>query len=371
VFTHHLSRAGQPSELRSLFQGIIVHNPGPDPAAVEVLQGASYLTRPDALFGMLPAYQEDFVGNVYAGPGSRVMNDVLRGRRQGGLPLVLTIPPGQSRMLMSLPIPAGLVVPTSNGRSTLVRMRSSAPIYIADLAMFAPRNLDGTERAPTMDEWQALLNQGSLSGPRDLVPTPDSSSSSDRVIYGRVAGISKGSKWEAQLTDGPKSNDLTIPAKGRAFSYGISTLAHGTFGTGQIQSAPMLARYNDTAYRANGNYGVHYSLTLPLRNNTRQTQTVGILLETPLKQDRTKNELLFLVPPEPRIFFRGIVRLRYKDDEGVERTRFIHVVQRRGEQGEAMITLKMAPGENRPIGVDLLYPPDATPPQILTVTTFE
>jgi Protein of unknown function (DUF3370) len=370
VFTHHLSRASQPSQLRSLFQGLLVHNPGPDPAAIEVLQGASYLTRPDALFLPMPAYQEDFAGNVYAGPGSRVMNDVLRGRRQGSLPFFLTIPPGQSRMLMSLPIPAGLVVPTSNGRSTLIRMRSSAPVYIADLALFAPRSSDGSERAPTMEEWWAVLNQGTLAGPRDLAPTPPGTSA-DRIIYGRVAGVAKGSQWQAQLTDSAKSPDLTIPAKGRAFSYGISTLAQGSFGTGQIQSAPMVARYGDTAYLANGNYGVQYSLTLPLRNNTRQAQTVGLLLETPLKQDRTKNELLFLVPPEPKIFFRGVVRFRYKDDAGTEQTRFIHVVQHRGEQGEAMITLKMPPGERRSVQVDLLYPPDATPPQILTVTTFE
>jgi hypothetical protein len=44
-------------------------------------------------------------------------------------------------------------------------------------------------------------------------------------------------------------------------------------------------------------------------------------------------------------------------------------VQRRGQQGEALVTLTMPPGDRRTVQVDLVYPPDATPPQILTVKT--
>ncbi|KAM3091097.1 DUF3370 domain-containing protein [Phormidesmis sp. 146-35] len=369
LFSHHISKASNPSETRSLFQGILLHNPGLQPVTVEILQAATYLTRPDALFVNLPPYIEDPLGTVYAGPGGRVVNDILRGRKQGNWTRSLVIPPRQSQMLMNLPIPAGSVTPTSNGRSTLMRLSSSHSIYVASLAMFAPRNPNGTERIPTLEEWQNLLDTGGLAGPRDRSPTPPSEKT-DRIIYGRVAGVAQGSQWQAKLTDSPRSDRLTIPRKGRAISYGLSTLPQGTFGTGQVQSAPMLVRYPDTAYLANGNYGIQYNLTLPLHNDTKQTKTVALVVETPVKQDKGRDGLLFFTAPEPQIFFRGTVRLRYADDQGTPQIRYIHLVQRRGQQGEPLVTLTLKGGTQRSVEVDFLYPPDATPPQILTIKTL-
>ncbi len=370
-FSHHISRARNAGETRSLFQGVIVYNPTLETVKLEVLQGASYLTRPDAIFIDLPPYKEDPLGTVFSGPGSRVVNDILRGRRQGiWLPL-MEIPPGTARMLMNLPIPAGTVTPTSNGRSTLLRLWSSGPLYVANLAMYAPPNGNGGERPPTLEEWQDLLVRGNLSGPRDVPPTPVAQVGNfARITYGRVAGVAIGSQWQANLTDNPKVDYLTIPSPGRAFSYGLSTLYRGTFGTAQIQSARMAVRYPDTAYQANGNYGIQYSLTLPLLNPSRQTQSVAILMQTPLKDDARAAGLLFAQPPEQRVFFRGPVRLRYTDDEGLPRTRFVHLVQMRGQEGEPLITLNMRPGDRRLVQVDFLYPPDSTPPQVLTVQTL-
>ena len=367
IFAHHISRATNPNQTRSLFQGIVVYNPNDRPVQIDISQAATYLTRPDALFIDLPAYVEDPLGTVFAGPGSRVVNDILRGRRQGNLPTVMVIPPKQAQMLMNLPIPAGTVTPTSNSRSTLMRLFSNAPVYVATLAMFAPLNPNRTERVPTIEEWLNLLVNTGVAGPRDIPPSPPNSKSTN-IAYGRVAGVSKGSEWKTQITDDRKDY-LSIPSPGRAFSYGLSTLEQGTFATGQIQSAPMLVRYPDTAYLANGNYATHYSLTLPLRNTTRQTQTISLSIETPIKQDRSRNELVFLSPPDPRIFFRGTVRLRYLDDRSVPQTRFIHLVQRRGQKGNPLLNLMLPPGATRSVEVDFLYPPDATPPQVLTVRT--
>lgn len=371
VFTHHIAKAKTSDETRTLFQGVLLYNPSTQPVTVEVLQGASYLTRPDALFVNLPSYVEDPVGNVYAGPGSRAMNDVLRGRRQGIWPAVIVIPPGQSQMLMNLPIPVGSVTPSSNGRSTLLRMWSSGPVYMANLAMFAPLNPNKTERIPTLEEWQALLVRSGLSGPRDIPPTPfEQQENYSKLIYGRVAGVALGSEWKANLTDNPKVNYLTIPRRGRAFSYGLSTLKRGTFGTGQVQSAKMLARYPDTAYQANGNYGIQYSLTLPLYNSTKERQTVTLSIQTPIKEDKIKGGLLFVKPLLERVFFRGTVRIRYTNDQGSPQTRFVHVTQQQGQEGEPLVTLAMKPGDRRLVQVDLLYPPDSTPPQVLTVKTL-
>lgn len=371
VFSHHISQARTAAETRSMIQGIVMYNPGKEPVRVEILQAASYLTRPDALFIDLPDYVDNTRGDVFSGPGSRVMNDILRGRRQGNWLPLMTIPPGHVQMLMNLPLPAGTITPTSNTRSTYMRLWSSGKVYLANMAMYAPRNPNGTERFPTLEEWQRLLINGNLSGPRDLRPTPITGRKATQdVIYGRVAGVSIGSEWQAQITDKPGSGSLTIPKPGKAISYGISTLYDGTLGTGQIQTARLAVRYPDTAYEAHGNYGVRYNLSLPLHNKTSQTQTVTVSLETPIKVDEPRSELLFFDRPERRIFFRGTVRVRYKSDSGAPVTQYIHVVKRRGQMGQPLMTLRMPPGDRRFVHVELIYPPDATPPQVLTVQTL-
>lgn len=370
IFAHHVAKAPTPEDLRTLYLGVILHNPGQKPVTVDILQAASYLSQPDAPFIPLPPQVDNRGGTVFAGPGSRVMHDILRGLRQADFPSQLVIPPGESRMVMNLPIPVRTLDPPLNGRSTLMRLRSDGVVYAASLAQYAPVDGDGNERAPRLEEWQQVLAQGELAGPRDRSPTPPDTTTG-QIIYGRVSGVAQGSRWQTQLTDSPTRQFLTIPKPGQAFSYGLSTLPGGRLGTGQSQSARMLVRYPDTAYFAHGNYGVQYSLTLPLVNTTDQTQRVTLALQTPLKQDQIQDGLRFLEPPAQQVFFRGTVRVRYTDDRGLPQTRSVHLVQRRGQQGEPLVTLTMPPANQRLVQVDFLYPPDATPPQVLTVKTLD
>ncbi len=396
IFAHHIARAKTPEEARTLFFGILVHNPSNQPVTVRVLQSATYLAKPHAPYIKLPDYQDDPHGTVYAGPGSRIVNDVLRGRRQGSFPSSLSIPPRQSRMLLNLPIPVGKRVPSSNTRSTLARLSSNGPVYVASLAMFAPldfievetkapepadgnESMDGTkeiktiERPPTLREWQELLVRGNLAGPRDRRPTPPDAPLNrffpNWYLYGRVAGVARGSQWNGKATDGPTVDHLTIPQPGQAFSYGVSTLPRGTLGTGQVQSAEMLARYPDTAYQAHGNYGIQYSLELPLYNPSNQSRRVSIVLQTPVKEDQPRDGLRFLVPPENRVFYRGTIRIRYTDAYNATRKRYVHVVQKRGQQGKPLVEIDLRPRDRKLVEVDFLYPPDSTPPQILTIRT--
>jgi len=184
-----------------------------------------------------------------------------------------------------------------------------------------------------------------------------------------VAGVSQGSQWTALATDSDRVDHVTIPKPGQEFSYVISTVEHNTFGTEQVQSAPMLVRYPDTAYRANGNYGVLYNISLPLYNNTDTTQTVNIMLQTPLQDEQLEDGLRFRLPPTEKIFFRGTIRLSYTNDFGIPQTRYVHVVQQRGQEGEPLVRLRLPKGGQRLVDVQLIYPPDATPPQVLTVQT--
>jgi hypothetical protein len=371
LFSHHIARAIEtPDNLRTLYLGVIVYNPSRKPVTVDVLQAASYLSQPDAPFIELAPLLDNQLGNVYAGPGDRTMNDVLRGRRESGWPAQLVIPPKQSRMLMNHPIPVRTLTPPLNGRSTLARLRSDGSVYMAELAMFAKTNPDGSERAPTLEEWQALLVTGNLAGPREVAPSPP-----DNLIgpemYGRVAAVAQGSVWRAQVTD-PGSLYLAIPQRGQTFSYGLSTLLMGRMGTGQDESAKLLVRYPSTAYEAHGNYGIEYNLTLPLLNNTGEPQTVDVLFQTPIKEDKlSKPGLRFRQPPYPSVFFRGTVRIRYNDDHGLPQTKYWHLSQRSGQMGEPLAQLKMPPGTQRLVQVDFLYPPDASPPQMLTIQTLD
>jgi hypothetical protein len=371
-FSHHIARP--PAGRRTIYQGAIVYNPSDRLIKVRVLQAGSYLSAPDAPFVELPAQVEDRWGRVYSGPGSRLMGDILRGANNNNFPTQILIPPGESRMLFSLPIAA------SSARSTFMRLESDGPVYMANLAMYEvpgalnqdPKTKSSTarplnsSRRPTLGEWQQLLSEGSLVVPRDRPPTPLDDPTVIKTIYGRVAGVSVGSEWIGTLVDSG-TTELGIPNKGQAFSYPLSTVNEGTQGTHQVQSAPLLVRYPDTAFLAHGNYAVHYNLTLPLVNKTDRRQTVAISLQTPLKQDEYNDRLFFVERPIGQIFFRGTVRIEYEDDRGLPERRYFHLVQRQGQQGKPMITINMLPGESREVNIDLLYPPDATPPQVLTV----
>lgn len=369
LFSHHIARAIEtPDDLRTLYLGVIVYNPGSHPVTVDVLQAASYLSQPDAPFINLPPMQDNLLGNIYAGPGDRVTHSVLRLGRQEGWPAQLVIPPKGSRMLMNHPIPVRPLNPPLNGRSTLLRLRSNSPVYMANLAMFAKSNSDGSERAPTLEEWQTLLENGDFAGPREKAPSPPDNLTGSE-IYGRVAAVAQGSRWQAQVTNSG-SLYLAIPQPGQAYSYGLSTLLAGKMGTGQNQSSKLLVRYKGTAYEAHGNYGIEYNLILPLVNNTDAPQTVNVLFQTPIKEDKlSKPGLRFYEPPSPSVFFRGTVRIRYNDDRGLPITKYWHLVQRRGQMGQSLAQLRMPPGVKRLVQVDFLYPPDATPPQMLTIQT--
>ena len=227
------------------------------------------------------------------------------------------------------------------------------------------------EQPPSLEDWIQLLKTGDLIEPRDRVPTPiPIESGQGQVIYGRVAGVAIGSEWVGLVADSGESI-LAVPAPGTAISYPISSLYRGTLGTGQIQSANLAVRYPDTAYQSHGNYGVTYRLVIPLKNTSNRPRTVAISLETPLKEDVLSQQgLRFFVNPPERIFYRGTVRVRYRDASQRLISRYIHLVMRRGQLGEPLVTLDLAPGEEERINVDLLYPADSTPPQVLTIETL-
>jgi hypothetical protein len=187
-------------------------------------------------------------------------------------------------------------------------------------------------------------------------------------VYGRVAGIARGTIWRCDITGG--ANQTTLPiAPGEIISYPLSTVTGGTMGTDQVQSAPMVVRYPDTAYEAHGNYGILYDLTLPITNASDQPARVSVTLQSPIKNASTASQLTFYETPPEHVFFRGSVRFQFIDDNGKHQDQYIHLVEKQGMQMPPLITLTLGPHEIRSVEVSFLYPPDATPPQVLTLSS--
>ncbi|NCJ08326.1 DUF3370 family protein [Synechococcales cyanobacterium C] len=366
IFAHHVSRSRITERQGPLYMAIVLHNPTSRPIRLLTLQATSYLND-QAPFIDLPAHADNRSGRVYSGPGSRAMSDVLRRQRQSGWDVGVTLEPGQSHLLVNLPI----AEQSGTARSTWMRLYSNGKLYAASLAKFARPDGRGGFQAPQLSDWLALLANGDLAQPRDRAPTPLNANQGE-FIYGRVAGISQGSEWQAKITDADDSSHLNIPQPGEGIAYVINSLDRGTLGTGQVQSAEMLARYPDTAYRAHGNYAVKYDLEVPLHNPHAHPRQVTLALQTPIKEDRlSQGGLRFLTTTDGPIFFRGTVRVRYTDAQGQEQQRYVHLVQRRGQMAEPLLTLTLPPQQTQPVRVELLYPPDATPPQVLTIRTLD
>lgn len=361
VFSHHVTRRWSKRGKRSLYHGILLHNPTSQPARVKILQATSYLSSAHAPFVRLASQVADPNGNVFSGPGSRITNVILRGKSQPGWKSGVVIPPRQSYMLVNRPIPP------SNSRTTWMKLWTDGQLYAASMAKHGTPWHSG----PSLASWKLLLAKGDLISPRDKAPSPLDFKGL-KFIYGRVAGVSKGGEWRGTVTDSPGSKTLKIPKSGEAFSYVVSSLHRGTLGTGQVQSAPMLARYGDTAYLSHGNYGLKYNLDLPLRNETKRSQTVTIALQSPIKEDQlSRKGLRFRKSPSGPPCFRGAIKLSFsKDDRSISQQKYFHLVQRCGQRGEPLVTLPIDPKETKQVKVELLYPPDSTPPQVLTIRTL-
>ena len=188
-------------------------------------------------------------------------------------------------------------------------------------------------------------------------------------MYSRVSGVQIGSIWNGTITDPGKPY---LSASRAPISWPIASLDRGSLGTSQVQTAELKAFYPGTAWAAHGNYGVEYDLSIPLRNDTTKPVTLQLALESPLKGDAAAGGLRFHSSPGNRpVMFRGTVEVTGLDGASpgsrpVGRRSF-HLVQRAGEPSPAFGTISLAPGSSRQLQVRLIYPADATPPQVLSL----
>jgi hypothetical protein len=366
LFSHHVY-AGKPETLAStLWLAVVAAPRGERPVQLRLLAGATALSQavdgkePQAPFLPLPPLMPQGLTPVWSGPGSRVATELLLrlplSRREW--PERWTLQPGVLTPLLVLPLPVKGLDPLLNGRNLQVRFNSDGPVDLATLAAFGP---EGTPPPPEV--WARIL-AGGLS-PREHAPTPRGAPG--RIVYSRVSGVQRGATWTGLLTD---PGQATLSASRAPISWPISSLERGTLGTGQVQTAELSALYPGTAWAAHGNYGVTYALTLPLRNDTRRPLRLVLALESPVKTEGAAGGLKFLgAPAAGPVMFRGTVEASGLDGPGgrpAGRQSF-HLVLRAGQEGPPLGTVTLAPGATRQLQVRLIYPADATPPQVLSL----
>jgi len=362
LFSHHVY-AGRPETVDStLWLGVVAAPSGPRPVRLQLISGSTALSQAtdpkqaDAPFLPLPALVPHDGTSAFSGPGSRVAAELLQQRRSPEIPAQWQLPAGELTTLVALPIPVRGLDPLLNGRNLQLRLVSDGPVQVATLAAF------GGDQPPSDATWLELL-RGGLS-PKEHQPTPRGAKG--RIIYSRVSGVQLGSRWTGTLTD-PGSPVLSV--RSAPVSWPIAGLELGTLGTGQVQTAELDPFYPGTAWAAHGNYGVEYDLRLPLRNDSDQLSVLSLALESPRKTDKPLGGLSFNATEARPVMFRGTVEVSGLDDPQGRRMgrRWFHLVQRQGQQGPELGRVRLQPGERRELRVRLVYPADATPPQVLTL----
>src|SRR5215471_3025414 len=164
IFSHHINNRVGAGDEKTLHLALLVFNPGKEKTVVTTSAAASYLSQPDAPFVALSACAENPRGEIFAGPGDRVMCDILQGKHQRGWPARFVLKPGQGRVFADKPIPVKGLIPPINGRSTLIELHCDHPVFVAELAAFAPAGDDGKERGLTEQEWWHMLSESGLAG---------------------------------------------------------------------------------------------------------------------------------------------------------------------------------------------------------------
>lgn len=367
LFSHHVY-AGRPESLDSTLWLAVLAAPrdlrAAAPLRLRLLSGATSLSQATApgqsaapFLPLPPLLAQQFTQPVWSGPGSRVATELLSRSRSPELPADWTLAPGRLTPLVVLPLPVRGLDPLLNGRNLQLRFDSDGPVDLAVLAAFGPNG-----SPPDGAVWSRIL-EGGLS-PKEHAPSPRGAAGP--IIYSRVSGVQSGSTWRGRFA---AAGGGPLPASLAPISWPIASLAKGTLGTGQVQTAELKAAYPDTAWAAHGNYGVTYELSLPLRNDTAAPLTLQLALESPLKHDQPLGGLRFRLTPSPSVVFRGTVEVAGLDgpDGRPEGRQAFHLVQRAGQQGPALGSVRLAPGQERRLEVRLIYPADATPPQVLSL----
>jgi hypothetical protein len=336
MFTHHQNRSS-----RDLYQAVVLFNASDRPVGVEAFESAAAITRDAPYRDHGPDPVPDPLNQRASGPGDRIAGDILRGKR------VITeqkmvLAPGELRIVHTLRLP-----PSNEGTSAF-RFRSDGPVHAAVVL---------EDAQPSAGDVANRLRSGQLlaRNPEDKPPTPPGSNAP--FVFGRVAGVQEGAKWQGTITT-PGAVDYLIDDQDNQEAFILVGKRTNTLNTGQDHAAPLLTRYPDASYAAHGNYGVTYDLSIPLRNTSARERTVQLFMDSP------GGPL-----PVSRVF-RGSIGIDITDSLGNTDTQWVHVSQVAGEVPNTPLTrITLRPGETQNVRIRIAYPANATPPHALRIAS--
>lgn len=356
LFIHHVARTAILSQAR-IWLAVVADNPSQDRLNLELKRGNLFRTWPEAPFLPLTGIRNNSEAKHFSGPGDRLALASLRGENLLGPRSFLL--PGKSRqtlLLEAIPTNPLWVLQQDNALSALLEFSCAQPVHLSVLAWVSA---DG--QPPRTQDLDHLLETGQAAGPAEAPVTeynPSQAPSGGSFRYGRVAGLSQGAVWNSELNP--------LPEKiGEKIGFPLSSVYLKRLSTSQNQSATLIARVPGTAIQSHGNYGVHYQLKAHLHNPDAEARRYAVYLHHPLQIRISLTEdpvALFRLVPDASVTFRGSLRLRWDSEEY-----WLHQVLHSGEAAPALKILELPAGENRSLQLDLVYPPDATPPQLLEI----
>lgn len=374
VFMHHINKQNMFTPL-PLRLRLCAYNPGAKPAQIVIEERATYLSQPDSPFKQMPPLMEilpdtsagdsdQFQSAPYAGPGDRVTWEFLKGVRPAANSAdekkspwqTVTVPPHTYSLVDQVSVPVRMATdvlkPPLNGRSYLAYMKSDRPVYLYLISDYKGEDDGDVSKPLSMD----------LVRPRESRAKMPSFPGDKNVVYGRVSGVSKGLSFVSH-DDVKLKKDTAL-----TLGYPVSSLARGTFGTKKIQAAPLLRRYFDSAFASHGNYCLSYKMHFKCQNSDSRVRSVSLRLACPVKEDKAgQKEVTFLNPADKAVWYRGTVRVGITGEDNQKVDRYFHLVLHKGEKPEPMLSFEIDPYAHKEVEVDLFYPPDATPPQLLMI----
>lgn len=360
LFLHHVARTPPLSSSR-LYLAVVASNPSDNAATLTLKQGAYFRTWPEAPFYALSGIQNNDQGQIFAGAGDRLSLAWVRGENTV-TPREIQIAAGGHQVIFVEAVPTNplWVLQQDNALSGLFLYQSEAPLYLSTLAWVSQNG-----EAPTDKALLNMLDAGLAAGPEEPPATAyEADKPPPRGVfrYGRVAGIGKGTRWNGQL------NPLPVEV-GERVGFPIASLFLKRLGTQQNQSAPLHKRVSDTAVESHGNYGVTYQLEAQLNNPDTRPRRYAIYLHNPLEVRRDPEiphqaEAIFQLSRSAAVRFRGSVKLRWQTNTQSEEN-LMHQILHEGEEAGALKVFELPAQSSGTLRLELVYPPDSTPPQLL------
>ena len=260
------------------------------------------------------------------------------------------------------------------------------PTFPLGLGIIGERNavsawLDFSASAPVKMRWVALKTPGSMAdikeyqeaakekaGPAELPATeydPQGPPPGGVFRFGRVAGIAQGTAWTGDEV--LSAQDLESLERGERLAWPIATTYTKSW-AGQNQSAPLLARQEQSAVESHGNYGLAYRVGYSFSNPTPKPLTLNWRWTQP---SAVKTPGILSYDPKTQIVFRGSVRVKHQCQiNGVLKPPDLEVYHLQVQQGHWHVPFyeQALPAHSQcHLTFEWIYPPDAIPPQVLSV----